>query len=63
MDLLYNEYLFNRFADIDLSNQDLNDPEWLQLYKLVDAIQAKEILYDDIPVRYRQMLAEFITRE
>lgn len=63
MDLLYNEYLLNKFLDIDLTNQDLTDPDWLQLYKYVDAIQAKEIFYDDIPLKYRQMLAEFITRE
>ncbi len=63
MDLLYNEYILNRFADIDLTNQDLDNPEWLQLYKYVDAIQAKEIFYDDIPIKYRQMLADFITRD
>ena len=59
---MYNEYLLNRFADIDLTNQDLTDPDWLQLYKYVDAIQLKEIYYDDIPPKYRQMLADFITR-
>ena len=55
--------MLNRFADIDLSNQDLTDPDWLQLYKYVDGIQAKEILFDDIPIKYRQMLADFITCE
>lgn len=63
MDLLYNEYILNRFADIDLTNQDLADPDWLQIYKYVDAVQAKEIYYDDIPFKYRQMLADFITRD
>ena len=63
MDLLYNEYLLNKFSDIDLSNQDLTNPDWLELYKYVDAIQAKEIYFDDIPPKYRQMLAEFITRD
>lgn len=63
MDLLYNEYILNRFADIDLTNQDLDDPEWLELYKYVDAIQSKEIFYDDIPLKYRQILADFITRD
>lgn len=63
MDLLYNEYILNRFADIDLTNQDLTNNEWLQIYKYVDAIQSKEIFYDDIPIKYRQILADFITRE
>lgn len=60
---MFNEYIHNKFADIDLTNQDLTDPKWLELYKYVDAIQAKEILYDDIPIQYRQMLADFITSE
>lgn len=55
--------MINRFADIDLTNQDLTDNNWLEIYKYVDAIQAKEILYDDIPIKYRQMLADFISRE
>ena len=55
--------LFRSFADIDLTNQDLTDPRMLQLTKYVDAIQSKEIQFDDMPYEYRQMLADFITRE
>lgn len=63
MDFLFSEYQLNHFADIDLTNQDLSDPKMLQLTKYVDAIQSKEIQFDDMPYEYRQMLADFITRE
>ena len=63
MDLLYNEYILNHFADIDLTNQNLSDPDMMQLIKYVDAIQLREIQYDDIPIKYRQILADLITYE
>jgi len=60
MDFLFNEYQLNRFADIDLTNQDLSNPEMLRLIKYVDSIQAKEIQFEDMPAKYRQMLADLI---
>lgn len=63
MDLLYNEYILNKFADIDLSNQDLSDHDWMKIYKYVEAVKKRGKTFDDIPIKYRLILADFITRE
>ena len=62
MDFLFNEYQLNHFADIDLTNQDLSNPEMLKLINYIESIQKKEIQFDDVPMRYRLMLADLIYR-
>lgn len=62
MDFIFHEYQLNHWADIDLTNQDLTDPEMLRLTNYVEAIQKKEIQFDDMPLKYRQMLADLIYR-
>ena len=63
MDVLYSEYSEHGFKDIDLSNQDLNDPEIKILTKYVDDIKKGIIKFDDIPLEHREKLAELITSE
>ena len=63
MDILYNEYTQHQFRDIDLSNQDLNDPEIQILTKYVNDIKEGNIKFDDIPLEHREKLAELITSE
>lgn len=60
---MYNEYQLNGFRDIRFSDQDLEDPEVQNIIKYVDGIKAREIRFEDIPMEYRQKLADLITRE
>lgn len=62
MDFLFNEYQLNRFADIDLSNQDQNDPKIVEITKCVKAVQNRRLQFEDIPVEYRKLLADLIYR-
>lgn len=63
MDFLYNEYQLNRFADIDLSNQNQNDPKMKELIKCVKNVQKRKLQFEDIPLEYRIILADLIYRD
>jgi hypothetical protein len=62
-DILQREFELNSFRDIDLSDQDQTDPDIQALIKYVDATRQKQIRLDDIPVYYREKLADLIIRE
>ena len=62
MDILYNEYNEHGFRDIDLSNQNLNDPEIQLLIKYVEDVKNGHIHFDDIPKEHREKLADLITQ-
>lgn len=63
MDFLYNEYQLNRFADIDLSSQNQNDPKMKELIKCVKSVQKRKLQFEDIPLEYRIILADLIYRD
>jgi hypothetical protein len=60
MDVLYKEYSEHGFKDIDLSGQDLNDPEIQTLIKYIDDIRDGKIHFNDIPEDHREKLADLI---
>jgi hypothetical protein len=62
MDFLFNEYQLNRFADIDLSTQNTDDPKMLEIIKCVEAVQKRKLQFEDIPTEYRKILADLIYR-
>jgi hypothetical protein len=61
-DILQREFELNSFKDIDLSNQDQTDPEIQSLIKYVESVKLKQMRLDDIPIYYREKLADLITR-
>jgi hypothetical protein len=62
MDMLYNEYKNHGFKDIDLSNQDLNDPEIQTLIKYVEDVKNGTKHFEDIPRKHLEKLADLITQ-
>ena len=62
MDMLYNEYKIHGFKDIDLSNQDLNDPEIQTLIKYVEDVKNGTKHFEDIPRQHLEKLADLITQ-
>ena len=62
MDMLYNEYKIHGFKDIDLSNQDLNDPEIQTLIKYVEDVKNGSKHFEDIPRQHLEKLADLITQ-
>ena len=60
MDILYNEYQNNGFNDLQFTDQELQDPEIQQLTSYIEAVKAKQMKLDDIPIEYREKLAKLI---
>lgn len=60
MDILYAAYEQTGFNDLDLSDQDQSDPEIQKLTSYIEAVKAKQIKLDDIPMEYRERLARLI---
>jgi len=62
-DVLEREFELNGFRDIDLSDQDLTDPEIQTLIKYVEAVKLKQMRLADIPSEYKEKLVDLITSE
>jgi len=62
MDMLYNEYKIHGFKDIDLSNQNLDDPEIQTLIKYVEDVKNGSKRFEDIPRQHLEKLADLITQ-
>lgn len=63
IDVLYIEYQNNKFADLDLSDQNQDDPDIQKLTNYVNDIKANIIKLDDIPEEYRLKLADLISQK
>ena len=62
MDVLYKEYSEHGFTDIDLTSQDLNDPEIQILINYINDVRDGKIHFNDIPNEHREKLANLITQ-
>jgi hypothetical protein len=62
MDMLYNEYKIHGFKDIDLNNQNLDDPEIQTLIKYVEDVKNGSKRFEDIPRQHLEKLADLITQ-
>jgi len=62
MDVLYKEYSEHGFKDIDLTSQDLDDPEIQILIKYINDVKDGKIHFNDIPDKHREKLANLITQ-
>ena len=62
MDVLYKEFSEHGFKDIDLTGQDLNNPEIQILIKYINDVRDGKIHFNDIPDEHREKLANLITQ-
>jgi len=62
MDVLYKEFSEHGFKDINLTIQDLNDPEIQILIKYINDVRDGKIHFNDIPDEHREKLANLITQ-
>ena len=62
MDVLYKEFSEHGFKDIDLTGQDLNNPEIQIVIKYINDVRDGKIHFNDIPDEHREKLANLITQ-
>ena len=61
IDVLYKEFSEHGFKDINLTGQDLNNPEIQILIKYINDVRDGKIHFNDIPDEHREKLANLIT--